>query len=101
MHPVFHVSLLQPYHADGRVQPPPPPFLVGQLAYTVDRILDLRSVHCGCRMNAKDFLVCWEGYGLEHDTWEPEACLLSKDSIQTYWDYAASEDNALEKKQKL
>ena len=101
MHPVFHVSLLQAYREDGRVQPPPPPFYVGgQLAYTVDRILDHMSVHRGRRKNMKEFLVRWEGYGPEHDTWEPEACLLDKGLIQTYWDYVASGDIAPEKKQK-
>jgi hypothetical protein len=31
VHPVFHVSLLKPYHADfgeGKEQPPPPPVVV-------------------------------------------------------------------------
>ena len=70
-------------------RPPPPPFYVGgQLAYTVDRILDHRSVHRGRRKNMKEFLVRWEG-------------LLDKGLIQTYWGYVASGDIAPEKKQKL
>ena len=99
IHPVFHVSLLQPYREDGRVQPPPPPFYVGkQLAYTADRILDHKAVRRGRRKNMKEFLVHWEGYGPEHDTWEPEACLLDKSLVQTYWDYVASGENAPKKK---
>ncbi len=54
IHPVFHVSLLQPYREDGRVQPPPLPFYVGkQLAYTADRILDHKAVRRGRRKNMK------------------------------------------------
>ncbi len=99
IHPVFHVSLLQPYREDGRVQPPPLPFYVGkQLAYTADRILDHKAVRRGRRKNMKEFLVRWEGYGPEHDTWEPEACLLDKSLVQTYWDYVASGENAPKKK---
>jgi len=99
MHPVFHVSLLQPYREDGRVQPPPPPLHVGkQLAYTADRILDHKAERHGRRKNMKEFLVCWEGYGPEHDTWKPEACLLDKSLVQTYWDYVASGENGPKKK---
>ena len=43
VHPVFHVSLLEPYREDGRVQPPPPPIeLEGVLEYEVESILDHR-----------------------------------------------------------
>ena len=88
MHPVFHVSLLQPWREDGRVQPPPPLFIVnGEAVYTVDRLLDHRT---GRRKNLKEFLVRWEGYGPEHDSWEPEANLLDPKLVQDYWDYVAS-----------
>ena len=44
MHPVFHVSLLQPWTGSGRVQPPTPRLLVGgNLAWTIDRTLDHRA----------------------------------------------------------
>jgi hypothetical protein len=40
---VFHVSLLEPYREDGRVQPPPPPIeLEGALEYEVESIIDHR-----------------------------------------------------------
>src|SRR6476646_11416251 len=43
IHPVFHVSLLEPYREDGRVQPPPPPIeLEGALEYEVESIIDHR-----------------------------------------------------------
>ena len=38
MQPVFHVSLLQQWHAAGNLQPPPPRFVLsGEQVYTVDR----------------------------------------------------------------
>ena len=42
IHPVFHVSVLKPYHSDGRQQPvPPPPVLAtdGVPEYEVEEIL--------------------------------------------------------------
>jgi hypothetical protein len=43
IHPVFHVSLLEPYRSDGRVQPPPIPIeLEGHLEYEVECMLDHR-----------------------------------------------------------
>ena len=59
MHPVFHVSQLQPWAEGGHVQPPPIRLLTGeQLIQTVDGILD----HCsGKRKNLKESLIRWEG----------------------------------------
>ena len=86
IHNVFHVSLLKPYRADGRVQPPPPPTVVNQLLeYEVERILDHRAVKRGKR-NKFDYLVRWLGYGPEHNTWEPESSLRnSQDLLTEYW----------------
>jgi hypothetical protein len=43
VHPVFHVSLLEPYRESGRVQPPPPPVeMEGALEYEVESILEHR-----------------------------------------------------------
>ena len=39
IHDVFHVSLLRPYVADGRVQPPPPPIFEEDASYEVERVL--------------------------------------------------------------
>ena len=90
MHPVFHVSLLQPWRSGDRSPGPPPRFFVnGDAVFTVDRILDHRD---GSGKILKEFLIRWEGYGPEHDSWEPEANLLDPQLVQDYWDYVASRE---------
>ena len=70
IHPVFHVSLLEPYHEnrwEGRVQSPPPPDEIeGELEYEVREVLDSRIVRGKLK-----YLVDWVGYGPEERTWEP------------------------------
>ena len=73
IHPVFHVSLLDPYTPNpfpGRTQPPPPPFIAedGGEEFVVKAILDSRRVR-----GQLQYLVDWEGYGPEDRSWEPEA----------------------------
>src|ERR1700738_3267646 len=69
IHPVFHVSLLEPYHEnrwEGRVQPSPPPDEIeGELEYEVREVLNSRIVRGKLR-----YLVDWVGYGPEERTWE-------------------------------
>ena len=85
IHPVFHVSLLEPYRADGRVQPPPPPIeMEGNLEYEVETILDHR--YRGTRNRKASYLVVWKGYAPEHNTWEPERNLKNAPEILAdYW----------------
>jgi len=70
LHPVFNVVKLTPAPADpivGRRQPaPPPPELVdGEEEYIVEKILDSRMFR-----GKLQYLVQWEGYGVEHNQWE-------------------------------
>ena len=69
IHPVFHVSLLEPYREStlpGRVQAIPHPVEVeGELEYEVARILDSKIE----RRKLK-YLIDWLGYGPEERTWE-------------------------------
>lgn len=75
IHPVFHVSLLRPYHSTGTVHPPPPPLDIDNEAeYEVESILQARTVKSGNR-HKEEFLIKWKGYGFEHCTWEPLANL--------------------------
>jgi RNase H-like domain found in reverse transcriptase/Reverse transcriptase (RNA-dependent DNA polymerase)/Integrase zinc binding domain/Chromo (CHRromatin Organisation MOdifier) domain len=70
IHPVFHVSLLQPYQANsipGRIQakPPPPAIIDGEEEYEVAQVLDSRI-----RNRKLEYLVDWKDYGPDDRTWE-------------------------------
>lgn len=80
VHPVFHVSLLKPYHppapGDTRSPPPPPPIL-GDNIYEAERISNRRTVTVDGRQQ-KQYLVHWKGYPDYEATWEPAHNLLGK-----------------------
>jgi hypothetical protein len=84
IHDVFHASLLAPYRRDGSVQPPPPAELLeGEEEYEVEQILD----HRGKSRRSYEYLVRWEGYSSEHDTWETHANLRNApQKVKEYWD---------------
>jgi hypothetical protein len=66
VHPVFHVSLLEPYRESGRVQPPPSPNeMEGALEYEVELILEHRFR--GIKNPKAYYKVAWKGYGIEHN----------------------------------
>ncbi|KAJ9504731.1 hypothetical protein QJQ45_009421, partial [Haematococcus lacustris] len=74
LHPVFHVSLIKPYTGtDVGFMPPPVEWLDEEPVYYVERLLDHRHVHAG---KAKEYLVQWEGYDADHNTWEPRSNLV-------------------------
>jgi hypothetical protein len=70
IHPVFHGSLLDPYHENtipGRVQPPPPPIEVeGEEEWEIAEVLDSKVTR-----NRLFYLVDWEGYTPQDRSWEP------------------------------
>ena len=74
IHDVFHISLLEPFHANtfpGRSEPTPPSVkIAGEEEFEVETILDSRIF---CRQ--LQYLVKWKGYDAEGDsaTWEPAA----------------------------
>jgi RNase H-like domain found in reverse transcriptase/Reverse transcriptase (RNA-dependent DNA polymerase)/Integrase zinc binding domain/Chromo (CHRromatin Organisation MOdifier) domain len=96
IHPVFHVSLLEPYHEStipDRVLPPSPPVEVnGQQEWVVKSILDSRL-----RRNKLEYLVDWEGWEPSDRTWEPMENLenspdIVKDFHDRYPSKAAAKD---------
>ncbi len=87
IHNAFHVSLLKPYHKGDRAQPLPPPLQLGGSndVFEVERILLHRDVKRGRRV-VREFLLKWQGYGPEHNTWEPERNLVNcRDLLTEYW----------------
>jgi transposase InsO family protein len=70
IHPVFHVSLLEPVRANdipGRVQEPSPPVIVeDHEEYEVEEVLDSRV-----RRGKLKYLVHWKNYPISDRTWEP------------------------------
>ena len=95
VHPVFHVSLLEPYRTDGRVQPPPPPIeMEGVLEYEVDTILAHRFR--GRRHPRASYLIAWKGYGPEHNSWEPERNVVNApEVVADYWRRLAERQEGL------
>ena len=72
VHPVFHVSQLEPATPNvipNRVQPPPPPNEVdGEPKYKITEILDSKLDHCR-RQCPLLYLVRWAGYeGTDEET---------------------------------
>ena len=70
LHPVFNVVKLIPAPEDPiqgrRPRPPPLPEVVnGEEEWIVEEILDSRMVNQKLR-----YLVKWEGFGIEHNSWE-------------------------------
>ena len=66
IHPVFHVSLLEPYKDStilGRLQAPPPIEVDGTEEFEVSEILDSR-INCG----KLEYLVHWQGYKVHERT---------------------------------
>jgi hypothetical protein len=91
VHPVFHVSLLKAYRADGPIQPPPLPltFEDGLPLYEVERVLKHRDKNSqGQKLRVRQYLIKWKGYGVENNTWEPETNLNAA-ALNSYLQSAA------------
>ena len=68
-HPVFHVSNLQQYRSNGRVQPPPVPIEIdGELEYEVEQIILHRDVRINRHRSKREYLIKWLGFGPEHNS---------------------------------
>ncbi|KAJ9505979.1 hypothetical protein QJQ45_016971, partial [Haematococcus lacustris] len=93
LHPVFHVSLIKPYTGtDVGFMPPPVEWLDEEPVYYVERLLDHRHVHAG---KAKEYLVQWEGYDADHNTWEPRSNLVGCDKILAEYNAAHNLNKSL------
>ncbi len=76
IHPMFHVSLLEPYKEStitGQLPAPPPPIKInGEEEFEVYRIIDSRF-----NRRRLEYLVHWQGYEISERTWEPAANLAN------------------------
>jgi len=84
IHPVFHISLLEPYHSNtipGRCSPTPPPVELEEQEWFVERIVTSRITKGEVK-----YLVSWKGYGPDDDTWEPYENLKDRaeDTVRKY-----------------
>jgi transposase InsO family protein len=66
LHPVFHVSLLEPYHSRPGAVAPPPEMIDGDPQWNVEEVLDVRE----SKAIGKQYLIRWEGFPAQ-DSWEP------------------------------
>jgi hypothetical protein len=86
IHPVFHISLLKPYHPspnDFERSTPPPAIITPESnheEYEVETILDKRILR-----NRPQYLIKWMGYPLHDATWEPlENLENAKETIKEF-----------------
>lgn len=82
-HPVFHVSMLKPYHADkedsSRSKSTRAPMGVFKgFDREPEAILDDRWVHKGGKAHRKEFLVHWKGSPRAEASWE---------SLEALWEF--------------
>jgi len=76
IHPVFHISLLEPYREDpvGRAHKiiPTPDIVDNEPSYVVAEVVDSRSYgnyKSKFQHRFMQYMVAWEGYGPEENSW--------------------------------
>ena len=84
IHPVFHASLLSPYHENNIHGPnfpaPPPDLIEGEEEYEIEKILCHHGSLSSCM-----FLIRWKGYSAKEDSWVPKRDLKhAKSALLNY-----------------
>ena len=86
LHPIFNMVKLLPVPMDPipgwKVQQPPSLEIIdGEEHYVVEKIL-----YSQLFWNQLQFLVKWEGYGYEENSWASENDILAPDKVQEFYD---------------
>ena len=80
IHPVFHVSLLEPWHSRGNDPEPQPVQVDEEEEWDVDKVLDKRVYN-----NETEYLIGWKDSPPYEASWEPmEHLENAKDAIKDY-----------------
>ena len=85
IHPVFHTSLLTPYHKtmehSANYQCLPPEMIDDQEEYEVEQVINHQ--YYGCK-KALQNLICWKGYSVADNTWEPADQVFMDALVKAY-----------------
>jgi Chromo (CHRromatin Organisation MOdifier) domain len=85
IHPVFNAVKLTLAPSDPipgcHLKPPPPPEIVnGEEEWVVEEVLDSKVINWKLR-----YLIKWEGFGIEHNSWEPWDSIHAPDLIAEFY----------------
>ena len=93
IHNVFHSSLLTHYQetreSGAQFQHPPPELVGNEEEYEVEQIINHH--HYG-RCQQLQYLICWKGYSVADDTWEPADQVHADDLVRSYHTKYAKEE---------
>jgi hypothetical protein len=86
LHPVFHISLLEPAEPDsgpipGHIQPPPPPVIINnEEEWELEEVVDSRH-----HRNQLQYRVKWTGFHDQDKAWYPATNFEnSQDAVQWF-----------------
>jgi hypothetical protein len=100
IHPVFHVSLLEPYISNtipDRIPKPPPPVIINNdQEYEVETVLDSRYYK-----RQLQYYVLWKDYPSSESSWEPASYLKHcQDKVQEFHQLHPQKPNSRSKTKK-